>query len=417
MPDNTQQEDPSSQANDEVDDILRMQDDEFEAAFGETLASTLDLDTWLPGENLGATYERLEQEVASSVSQQSRIRDQIRNELFPRMFARQQAPLHAGCYQVDPSTIERVHRGLLFSGAVEACDGTSLVHESLPLTIAQIGVSLVSYQGDQGTWIQRLYRRDLRVTGIDPIKEAIALLERRRARDSTDAESPRDRLSELTRRSIMAYAERAILAEKSQAMWRMGHGNPAPYELLTGGGLVLKGSDGKENDMPLLKQSFAVWRKLLLDHRKWVFVPSAPANRIYLTLGYALHPLEFALIDTPTQTMLGIVGGHLPRALRREAEEFVRELGEHMTVGVYRAAASAPPYVFYAHRDHAREAALIVLADSVLQEHRGFPMLIDLADNVCRSTFGSDVFTAMVQQAYTHSGAPFTYLRERETRV
>ncbi|HZU77546.1 MAG TPA: hypothetical protein VFA70_12335, partial [Dehalococcoidia bacterium] len=183
------------------------------------------------------------------------------------------------------------------------------------------------------------------------------------------------------------------------------------------GGLVLKGSDGSGNDMPLLRQSFAVWRKLLLDHRKWVFVPSAPANRVYLTAGYALHPLEFALIDTPTHSMQDIVDGHLPKHLKAEAKAFVEELGRHITVGIYRASASAPPYVFYAHRDHAHEAALIVLADSVLQEHRGFPMLIDLADNVCRSTFGSDVFTAMVQQAYTHAGAPFTYLRERETRM
>ena len=27
----------------------------------------------------------------------------------------------------------------------------------------------------------------------------------------------------------MAYAERAILKDKSTALWRMGHGSPAPY--------------------------------------------------------------------------------------------------------------------------------------------------------------------------------------------
>ncbi len=417
MPDKNA-DDPSPRDYDDVDEILHMQDDQFEAAFGESLAATLNLDTWLSGKNLGATYERLEQEVAASVAQEDRIRDQIRNTLLPRLFARTKEALpNAGYYRVEPSKIEQVHRGLLFNGAVEACDGTILVHESLPLTIAQIGVALVSYHGDQGTWLQRLYRRDLRVAEQDPLEELLQLLERRSKRDSTDAESTRDRLTELTRRSIMAYAERAILAEKSQALWRMGHGNPTPYELLTGGGYVQEKRDGSGNDMPLLRESFAMWRKLLIEHKKWVFVPSAPANRVYLTAGQALHPLEFALIDTPQKTMGDIVDGHLPGRLKAEAKEFVKELGQQIAIGIYRASASAPPYMFYAHRDHACEAALIVMADSVLQEHRGFPMLIDLADNVCRATFGSDTFTAIVQQAYAHANAPFTYLRERETRM
>jgi hypothetical protein len=42
----------------------------------------------------------------------------------------------------------------------------------------------------------------------------------------------RDRFSELGRRGIMSYAERAVLLHRSQAPWRLGHGHPAPYELL-----------------------------------------------------------------------------------------------------------------------------------------------------------------------------------------
>jgi hypothetical protein len=160
----------------------------------------------------------------------------------------------------------------------------------------------------------------------------------------------------------------------------------------------------------------AVWRALLLGHRKWVFVPSAASNRVYLTFGYALRPLEFALIDTPTHAMHAITHGHLPRPLKDEADAFVEELGKQMVVGIYRASAAAPPYLFYAHRDHAEQAALIAMADSVLQEHRGFPLLIDIADMVCKTTFGADSFTAAVHQAYAHAGVPFAYLGERETR-
>lgn len=395
------------------DHALAMRGDEFQAAFGESVDQTLDIDTWRLGEDLADMYAKLEREVADAVKQGGRIRERIRSELFPRAFEHPQAPENAGCYKVDVSTIEQIHRGLLFNGGVEACDGTSTIHDTLPITLAQIGVSLVSYQGDAGTWLHRLYRRDLRMGGVDPINEAIALLEQRRKRDSTDAtQSTRDRLSDFTQRGIMIYAERAILLHKSQAVWRMGHGHPVPYELLTGGGLVIN------KQMPLLEYSMKMWRGLLMEHKRWVFVVSAPADRVWLTLGDALDPLEFALVDTPLQSMRDIASGNLPvqTGLKARVREFVEELGPQIVIGVYRASAQAPVRMFYAHRDCAHLAALIVMADSVLQEHRGFPMLIDLADMICRSTFGAGTFQSMIQQAYAEAGEPFRYLGERETR-
>ncbi len=396
------------------DDFLELEGDEFSAAFGEPIGETLDLDTWQPGEDLAAMYERLEREIAVAVQQEDRIRERIRAELFPYVFKRPGAPHGAGCYTVDSRTIEKVHRGLLFTGAVEACDGTSLIHDSLALTIAQIGVSLVSYRGDQGTWVQRLFRRDLRVSGLDPIGEAMTMLERRRKRASSEDGSSTDRLSELSRRGIMAYAERAILLHKSNAMWRMGHGNPVSYELLTGGGLIIDGH------MPLLTESIAIWRALLAGHKKWVYVPSAPSNRVLLTLGNALYPLEFALVDTPLRGLRDFVQNNLPQSKaiypRDDAMQFVEDVGPQIVIGVYRASAASPPYMFYAHRDYACEAALIVMADAVLQEHRGFPMLVDLADSVCRTTFGLDTFSAAIREAYVEAGVPFRYLGEREMR-
>jgi hypothetical protein len=403
---------PNSEDFSDVDAILAMERNEFQTAFGEPVENALNLDTWHVGEDLAAMYQTLEREVAAAVEQGGHIRERIRTDLFPLVFKHPQAPKRAGCYNVTVEMIERVHRGLLFKGAVEACDGTRLMHDTLPVTIAQIGVSLVSYRGDQGTWVHRLFRRDLRIGGIDPIDEVIALLERRRKRDSTDAQSTRDKLGEFTQHGIMAYAERAILLDKSQALWRMGHGHPVPYELLTGGGLVIDG------DMPLLRYSMKMWRELLINHRRWVFVTSAPADRVLLTLGDALNPLEFALVGTPLQVMRDIAGGHLPqrKGLKAEVQAFVEELGPQIVIGLYRASSQAPARLFYAHRDFACEAAVIVMADSVLQEHRGFPMLIDLADAVCRTTFGSDTFRIFIQQAYAEAGTPFRYLGERETR-
>ncbi len=392
--------------------MLVMKQDEFQAAFGESINRTLDINTWDEGEDLAAMYEALQQEVALAVEQEGRVRERVRSELFPVVFRHPGAPACAGHYQVDLPTIERIHRGLLFNGCVEACDGTVNVHDTLPVTIAQIGVSLVSYQGDSGTWLHRLYRRDLRVAGPDPIEEVMDLLERRRHRESTDAPAVRDTLGAFTQVGIMAFAERAILLRKSSAPWRMGHGHPVPYELLTGGGLTIDG------DMPLLRQSMEMWRELLINHKRWVFVTSAPTDRVLLTLGDALGPLEFALVDTPLQVMRDIAGGNFPvrTGLKRDLLNFVEELGPQIVIGLYRASAHAPARLFYAHRDYARMAASIVIADSVLQEQRGFPLLIDLADTVCRTTFGGGTFQSMIQQAYAEAGEPFRYLGERETR-
>lgn len=380
---------------------------EFQAAFGEPLSRTLDLNTWHPGEDLLSLYGRTQQEIEEAVRREDAYRERIRREVFSRL-KRPGAPDQAGVYQARVENIEQVHRGLLFNGAVEACDGTSSVHDTLPITIVQIGVCLVSYRGDQGSWVQRLYRRDLRVAGLDPVEEIVEVLERRRRRDACDVSSRRDTLSDLGRRGIMTYAERAVLLRKSEAPWRMGHGNPTPYELLTGSG-----------SMELLTAGLEVLRELILEHRRFVFIPSGPAERLLLTIGNALRPLEYAIVDTMTARMERIVGeGHYDRRYREIAARFVKEVGEEVVVGVYRCSALAPPHLFYAHRDQdlVHLAALIALADSLLQEHRGFPMLIDLADTVCSATFGSETLIAPVELAYLETGAPYRYLPERATR-
>ncbi|MBA3243453.1 MAG: hypothetical protein H0T60_19690, partial [Acidobacteria bacterium] len=112
-----------------------------------------------------------------------------------------------------------------------------------------------------------------------------------------------------------------------------------------------------------------------------------------------------------------LVQGNYRGEVLRAMEAFCRDVAPRIVVGMYRASLSSPPYIFYAHVDYAELAAHIAMADSLLQEHRGFPMLIDLADTVCRTTFGMDSFTSSVQLAYADAGEPSRYLGERETRV
>jgi hypothetical protein len=392
----------------EVPAKLRAESTEFEAAYGEPFSETLDLDTWTLGEDLWATYSRLEQEVADALAREDDYRRQIRELVFSRLASAPGAPANAGVYRVKRDDLERIHFGLLFNGGVEACDGISLVHDTLPLTITQIGVCLVSYNGEQGAWAHRLFRRDLRARMTDPVEEVMAVLERREKREAQGQEgSP---LSELARRGIMAYAERAILREKSVARWRMGHGSPAPYELLTG----LWSSQRGRIDISL---NLINW--YVLEHKRFVFVPSAPRKRHLLTIGNALNPLEFAIVQTLEPEIENMIerGGYRDESgVRPAMQGFCREVAPQIVVGLYRVWEGAPAYIFYAHVDHAEMAAHIAMADSILQEHRGFPMLIDLADTVCKTTFGIDSFVPSVQISYTQAGQPFRYLGERETR-
>ena len=53
---------------------------EYEAAHGEKLSETLDLDTWRPGADLVKMYERLEQEIAEAVRQEGIYTKRIRAE-------------------------------------------------------------------------------------------------------------------------------------------------------------------------------------------------------------------------------------------------------------------------------------------------------------------------------------------------
>jgi hypothetical protein len=156
-------------------ELTEITPDDFRESFGEDLQRALDVNTWTPGD-LNQVSDRIAREVREAVQMEDEFQRRIRAEIFPLIRAREKAPAGAGVYgpaneEELSDTLRRIHDGLLFNGGVEACDGTHLAHDTLPLTIHQIGVSLVSYRGNQGTWCQRLFRRDLRVRGGDPVDE------------------------------------------------------------------------------------------------------------------------------------------------------------------------------------------------------------------------------------------------------
>jgi hypothetical protein len=219
----------------------------------------------------------------------------------------------------------------------------------------------------------------------------------------------------------MTYAERAILLKRSRpTSWLMGHGNPVAQELLSGAAV----------NIDLVIEATRLLEELICRRKKFVFVPSAPVDRLLLTIGNALLPLEYAIVrpltdqlapfladadyDLRTSSDTTVDGKQL--SPREWMARFRDEVASQVAVGVFRASEVAPARVFYAHVEHAHEAAAIVLADSQLQPHRGFPMLIDVAHQVCATTLGPATLSGPVQAAYTRAGVPLRYLGERMSR-
>ncbi len=377
-------------------------DDEYRGAFGEDLATTLDHDRWSTGLDLKVVMDRFREEIANAVNKEGRLRGLVRSEIFPRLPQRHRAFPEAGIYKATPEELTLVHERLLFRGRVDAVCGSSASHDSLPIGISQIGIAVVGYGGTSGAFSQRLFRKEMAAQGGNPFEEAMDYINMRQNRfnDRHDVQS------RLARRGIRAYAERAALLNKSSAEWRMGIGNPCAHELLSGSGY-----------MSLLELSLQVLRRLIHEHKKFVYVSGALHDRGFLTMGFALDAGEFALLETLQSDGESLVDGwQYGDKSKRLAWEFVRQSCPQVVKGLFRVSDHSPPRLFYAHREHVHEAVRVAMADSILRQERGFPMLLDVADMSCRSAFGEDGFLGLVHDAYAHAGANLQYFSERGMR-
>lgn len=390
-----------------VDDIVIGADD-YASITGETLGTTLDLGSWQTGVRALQAFERLEREIAEAERLSGDLRWAIRDQIFG-MIESPSAPPGAGVYRATIDDIRAAQNDVLFNGLVEAVDANSHVFHTLPIQIIQIAVAAVTYNGEEQTWANRIFRRDIPLRGgASLIDQTIELLRRRSG--GPEMGGGRRKVSDMMRRGVMTFMERAVLADRATAPWRLGHGNPLAYEILTGSGMV-----------ELIQRGVPILNRLLLEHKKFVFVPSATTKEHFLTIGDALEPLEYAVIDNAVadlrKTTEGNYRGEWKAVLEGELKPFCDEAGPAVVTGVYRASAMAPARMFYAHRDHVHEAALIAMADSIMQEHRGFPMLVDMADGICRTYFGAETLNRPSATALTKAGQPYRYLDERATRA
>jgi hypothetical protein len=384
--------------------------------------AALDLDSWTSGARMDELTARLEREVEGAASFEDVMAPRLLKVLEENLATAADASRESGVYSLTPDHVLAALRNVIFNGQVEACDGTRASVDTLPLKVTQIGICLTTYQGtgDGGSIGHRLYRHDIIRKNGNAEDDVLNFLTRRSGRKKRNALSDEFgddgqpmSMSDMMCRALMTYAERAMLADRSQRIWRMGHGGPMPHEMIVGSGR-------KE----LAFASLEVLRRLLLGHQKFIFVPSEISDAAVVTIANALHPLQYAVIRNTKDIIQGYIEGtsyerpHYKRVgLYDAVKDFQRDAGSKVVLCVYRASSLAPGRIFYAHEDHVHEAAQIVIADSALQETRGFPNLIDIADRTCRGMFEPGGLSAQVHAALARTGSPFRFLGERETRA
>lgn len=367
--------------------------DDFKKAFGEDFSDAIDINTWSIGANLSELYPVIEAEWLQAKADENKNHKIFRETVFPQVKKLGRVPyagLHDDVNDVR-QLLDKVHKGFLFNGAVTACGSTHAIFNTVPLTITQIGICLVNYEKQHGSYSHRLFRRDLRFKGDDPIQEALDLIQKRRSDDN--AGDKRSAMSNLAVRGIKAYTERAILLEKKDAKtkWLLGNGSPAPYELMTG-------FWGSRKEMK--EKSIDLMSRLILEHRRFVYVHNCEKKPDLWTLGNALNPFEYLILDSLEDDLVQRVElGGTRGDIRKSYADFAKEVGSKIVRGIYRVSRQAPPQIFYGHIDHIRTAALIAMADSVFQLHNGSPMLLDLASNLCQINFSKNDLFSSIQQA------------------
>ncbi|MCP2213974.1 hypothetical protein [Bradyrhizobium diazoefficiens] len=394
-----------------ADEEAADQAEQFDRHIRGMVDEALNVSTWTDGERMSDLEERLEREVRAATQYESEKTGRVLQLIEENIGDNPEASKESGIVPVTVDQISDTLRSVLFNGLVEACDGTRVSYDTLPISVIQIGLCMTTYLDDGAPTSvgHRLYRHDMVRRHDNAEEELLAFLKQRARASNPDENGEVAGISDMLVRAIMEHGERYLLTERSRKPWRMGHGLPYPYEMMTGSG------SGK-----IIELSLGLLPKLLGDHKRFVFVPSETGDRAIRTIANALQPLQYAVL---TNTKY-IIDAYLRGSYRGKYADFKPmlfdfrdDIASKVLVGVYKASRFSPGHVFFAHEDHVHEAALIAMADSALQEHRGFPNLIDIADRLCKATFDPSGIAANVNAVFAAQGEPFRYLLERGTRA
>lgn len=286
---------------------------------------------------------------------------------------------------------------LLSLGEVVGIDGTVAQHKTISGTMAQFGVIAVNYQNEK--------MRHSCFVSETQIREEI-----KDVADYLYSHEPQNMiLSNLVIRAILLYKEREVgLNDQFKNKFKIFHGPLLPFELLTGLG-----------KLRALETTVHLCQKIINDRKSFSIV-SRSQNNAFIRLGLSLNKFEYIeLKHTNIGSEIMNNPRFLPRDKWREDEflmvnDFLTKSASKIKIGLIRI--SERPYVFHAHEDFFDLAAKIIARDSMFQKEKGFPLLIDYADNLCSTFFKASDFNKIIEYQLAKEGEFLSEMSEETLR-
>jgi hypothetical protein len=351
--------------------------------------------------------------VESVVEHDERLKHELRNIYLPKLLD------EGGIIdwrRASPPYIRALQQKELLAGRVVAVDATLSRYESLSLVGAQIAISRVGYHQKSPTQ----YASSLMYWGTEVPQPATA-------QDIVDAMSSRgkelkQKLPSLVLDAISKYMERRVLLETARSSFKFIQGPMFPHAMLSGLGY-----------RHTMLTCFNLIAELIEDGN-YATIVSKDSHRDIELMGLALQPGEYIVIRDGKTVLNSYLYGdgedgskanytrtpipqYAGKSQLQVFEEFRDNYGHKVVQGVLRAHAMSRPYVFYCNRDQIERSVHLLLADAQHTGPRGFPMLLDLADQYCSGAFKASEYTSRLNSNFARAtGGSGIYQSERSTR-
>lgn len=272
---------------------------------------------------------------------------------------------------------------VLYSGKTCATDGTMSTFPLLTGVRCRIGVVATSYLNKTIEKVIFVSEREFAEKLASNPKEYFELLGKGSG------------ISNLFLQGVMSFKEREIALGRPEE-WKFIHGHLVPMEIR----VPRIGHGAFEVSLKLAKK--------IISNKKCIGVISGSTKFSYLNAGIVLEPGEYLfanyLSDDVAEEIEETVGNVKEKKILRNLKE---EYLSKVKVGVFRV--GPKPYILEAHEDYFDQAAALVMRDSMNQSFRGFPLLIDYADSICRHVLASNDFRMMVEHKLAVKGGYYGY--------
>jgi hypothetical protein len=211
-------------------------------------------------------------------------------------------------------------------------------------------------------------------------------------------------------RAILLYRERELgLNDEFSDKFKMYHGPLLPFELMSDLGRLR----ALDYTLEILQR--------LIKNRKCFSIISRSQSDAYMRLGISLKPGEYFLLkhkDVGKELLYDRSLLAHPDKWREEdllkISHFLKQDATKLKIGIIKM--SKRPYIFQAHNEYFDLAAKIIARDSMFQREKGFPLLIDYADNLCGTFFKASDFNKIIEFQLAKEGEFLSEMSEETMR-